>query len=452
MGAHLILGRYEIVRLLGEGGMGRAYLARQRESDRLVVVKVPHEKLASDPQYRRNFQQEIDCLSRFRHPYAVELYESSVDAPDGPTAILEYVEGEPLDVVLARERPFRPARLGRLLGHLCAVLQAAHDRGIVHRDLKPANIMVVGAGSAQESLKVLDFGLARRVRDSSEGLYIPLEKFVGSRAHKAVGTLEYACPEQFRGEEVGPRGDLYSVGVMLFELLTGRLPFEGKTPSELIAARLHGPLPSLTDFAGIRRVSPKLEALVHGCLAENPEDRPESARELALRFGVAIGISIWNETEATLGVDSPPAETEGGGATESDNVDSFRLEAWMPQSIAAVKLRGFVDERGEVIDSVPGSLKVRLRMPRQAVEKPRPAGLLTRWGIGRKVESPPAYDLINVDLLTQAPDAARPSKLHVTVRLHPPDVRSVDDANCWFDWCKQVQIDLAGYLMARPVA
>src|SRR5262249_28544777 len=125
MGPRLILGRYEIIRLLGEGGMSRAYLARQCQPQRLVVVKVLHEKLTSDPYYRGIFQREIDCLSRFRHRYAVELYEASMDADGGPVAVMEYVEGEPLDALLARDGPLPPARIGRMLGRLCAVLQAA---------------------------------------------------------------------------------------------------------------------------------------------------------------------------------------------------------------------------------------------------------------------------------------------------------------------------------------
>jgi serine/threonine-protein kinase len=451
MAARLVLGRYEILRLLGEGGMGRAYLARQREPDRFVVVKVLHEKHRSDAYYCNAFQQEIACLSRFRHPYVVELYEAATDGPDGPVAVMEYVEGEALDAVLEREGPLPPARIGPILGRLCAVLQAAHDRGIVHRDLKLANVMLVAAGSARESLKVLDFGLARQVRDPSGGLYIPLEKFVGSQVHKAVGTPEYACPEQFRGEEVGPRGDLYSVGVMLFELLTGRRPFQGSTPGELIARHLHDAPPRLVGVGGGRTVSRALEALVHGCLAKEPQGRPESARELALNYGAAIGTPIWEERAAAWGDACSDVKTSQGAITANDNVDSFRLEAWMPQSIAAVKLRGFVDDRGEVTDSAPGYLRVRLRMPRKVTERPRPSGFLARLGIGKRVEIPPLYDLIDVDVFTQAPNASEPSKLQVTVQLHPPDVRSVDEANGWLAWCKQIQTELAGYLMAKPV-
>jgi serine/threonine-protein kinase len=429
--------------------MGCVYLARQSDRDRLVVVKVLHAELASDAHYRGIFQQEIDCLSRFRHPYAVELYEASMDGPDGPCAVMEYVDGEPLDAVLARDGPFSLARVGQLLGRLCAVLQAAHDRRIVHRDLKPGNIMVVATGTPRESVKVLDFGLARQMQDPSQGLYLPLEKFAGSRAHKAVGTPGYACPEQFRGDEVDARGDLYSVGVMLFELLTGHRPFQGATPPELVAAQLHEAPPRLARVEGAGRIPSALADLVQACLAKSPEDRPQSARDLALLYGKAIGSSIWDEREATVQDAVPTARSVEHNGSNDDNVDVFRLEAWMPQSIAAVKLRGFVDDRGEVSDSAPGYLKVRLRRPRKVVAPPPPSGLLSRLGFGRRSVFPLEFDLVDVDVFTESLDASQSSKLLVTVQLHAPNVRSMEEATQWLDWCKQVQVDLAAYLMAR---
>jgi serine/threonine-protein kinase len=451
MGARVFLGRYEILRRLGEGAMGCAYLARQSNPDRLVVVKALHKQFASDPQYRSFFRQEIDCLSRFKHPNAVELYEASMDAPDGPCAVMEYVDGQPLDAVLAGDGPMGLARVGRLLGRLCAVLQAAHDRGIIHRDLKPANILIVAAGTPGENLKVLDFGLARQIRNSSGGLYLPLEKFVGSRAHKAMGTPDYICPEQFRGDEVDARGDLYSVGVLLFELLTGRRPFQGTTTEDLIAAHLYEPPPPLASVGGARKVPRALEALVQSCLAKDPADRPGSARELALLYGKAVGSSIWDEREASAVDAAPPTEPADGTGHEKENLDVFRLEAWMPQSIAAVKLRGFVDDRGEVSDSAPGCLKVRLRMPRKVAAGPRPSGLFSRLGLGKKAEPARECELVDMDVFTETPDTSQPSKVLVTVRMHPPDVRSMEDAVRWLEWCKQVQMDLAAYLMAKKV-
>jgi serine/threonine-protein kinase len=451
MEPRLIFGRYKVLRLLGEGGMGCTYLARQSNPDRPVVVKVLAQQFASDPQYRSYFQQEIDCLSRFRHPYAVELYEASMDEPDGPCAVMEFVDGQPLDAVQARDGPFDVHRVGRLLGRLCAVLQAAHGQGIVHRDLKPANIMVVEASTPRESLKVLDFGLARQVRDPSRGLYLPLENFVGARAHKAVGTPEYICPEQFRGEEVDPRGDLYSVGVILFELLTGRLPFAGATSAELVEAHLYAQPPPLDRAVGFAKIKPALEALVHSCLAKDPADRPPSARELALLYGAAIGSSIWDESDATARDTAPPTRPTGVAAHVDQSADVFCLEAWMPQCVAAVKLRGFLDDRGEVKASAPDYLKVRLRMQQKTVAGPRPSSLFARLGLSRKAESPPEIELVDVDVYTATPDASQPSKLLVTVRMHTPKLRTIEEATQWLDWCKEVQRDLAAYLMARKV-
>ena len=352
---------------------------------------------------------------------------------------------------MARDGPFGVHRVGRLLGQLCAVLQAAHDRGIVHRDLKPANIMVVEPGTPRESLKVLDFGLARQLRDPSRGLYLPLEQFVGARAHKTIGTPEYACPEQFRGEQVDSRGDLYSVGVILFELLTGRLPFAGATSAELVAAHLHAQPPPLDLVIGLGRITPVLEVLVHGCLAKDPADRPPSARELALGYGAAIRCSIWDEREATVRDAAPPATPPDGAAHADRSADVFRLEAWMPQAVAAIKLRGFVDDRGEVRASAPGYLRVSLRMQRKTVPGPRPQGLFARLGLGRKSELGPAFEQVDVDVLTTTPDTSQPSKLLVTVRMHTPKLRTIEEATQWLDWCKQVQMDLAAYLMARSV-
>src|SRR4051812_1626021 len=155
------LGRYEATRLLGEGGMGRVFLARQRDlPDRQIVVKVMHDHIAADVKFRERFQREIQLMGKFQHPYAVTLYDFSLDDPLGPCIIMEYVRGVNLDTLLERNGRFTPARVGRLLGQLCEALQAAHDLGIVHRDLKPANLMIVDADTPREKVKVMDFGLA----------------------------------------------------------------------------------------------------------------------------------------------------------------------------------------------------------------------------------------------------------------------------------------------------
>src|SRR5437867_712684 len=135
------LGRYEVIRLLGEGGMGRVYLARQLDLGRQVVVKVMHDHIAADPTFRERFQRETLLMARFQHPYAVTLYDASLNDPQGPCIVMEYIRGVTLDSLLQTNRRLEPVRVGRLLHQLCEVLQAAHGADIVHRDLKPANLM-----------------------------------------------------------------------------------------------------------------------------------------------------------------------------------------------------------------------------------------------------------------------------------------------------------------------
>src|SRR5437763_13849344 len=221
MVGRIFLGRYETTRLLGEGGMGRVYLARQLDLGRQVVVKVMHDQVAADPKFRERFARETLLMARFQHPYAVALYDASLNDPQGPCIIMEYIRGITLDTLLHRHGRLSAGRLGRLLGQLCEVLQAAHSEGIIHRDLKPANLMVVDPDTPYEIIKVMDFGLAKPI------VHDPSQPFPLTNGAFTVGTPGYMCPEQARRTEMDHRGDLYAVGAILFELLSGRLPFSG---------------------------------------------------------------------------------------------------------------------------------------------------------------------------------------------------------------------------------
>src|SRR5712692_1712596 len=164
MEGRLFLGRYQSLRLLGEGGMGRVYLARQLDLGRQVVVKIMHDHVAADDKFRERFQRETLLMARFQHPYAVTLYDASLDDPQGPCIIMEYIRGITLDSLVEKNKGrLSPTRVGRLLGQLCEVLHAAHAEGIIHRDLKPANLMIVDADTPYEKIKVMDFGLAKLI-------------------------------------------------------------------------------------------------------------------------------------------------------------------------------------------------------------------------------------------------------------------------------------------------
>src|SRR5207302_408298 len=219
-------------KLLGEGGMGRVYLARQLDLGRQVVVKVMHDHVAADEKFRERFQRETLLMARFQHPYAVTLYDASLNDPQGPCIIMEYVRGVTLDALLQRNTRLTPVRVGRLLGQFCEVLQAAHAEGIIHRDLKPANLMVVDPDTPYEKIKVMDFGLAKLLGTPSRAMH----HVTDTGSDFAVGTPGYISPEQVRGDEMDHRSDLYSVGIILFELLTGRLPFTAGSTMDILLA------------------------------------------------------------------------------------------------------------------------------------------------------------------------------------------------------------------------
>jgi serine/threonine-protein kinase len=445
----VFLGRYEVVRLLGEGGMGRVYLAHQIDLGRQVVVKVMHEHVAADPKFRERFMRETMAMARFQHPFAVTLYDASDDGPEGPCIIMEYIKGVTLDALLHLEGRLAAARVARLLRQLCEALYAAHSEGIVHRDLKPANVMVVDAGQPFELLKVMDFGLAKLL----QGPGAPAGSGAGVTGHEfAVGTPGYMCPEQARGEAMDHRGDIYSLGVILFEALTGRLPFAGKSTMDVLLAHATEEPPTLGKVApGV--VPPLVEQVVLTCLAKAPADRPAHAREVAERFEAALAASQAppgrQARHRAQGPAStpPPLAPQPGPPPQAPTTPPpdpqtviHHLEAWMPEKIAAFKLRGFIhDKGGEVLENVPGKIRVRLGGRGCAYVAPTRTSL--SWlGLSRRA------GLIDMELRLQRSEGPREGQLRIAVMLRPLAVDLSADA-AWRALSAQIFCDLRAYLM-----
>ncbi|MBY0523313.1 MAG: serine/threonine protein kinase [Gemmataceae bacterium] len=439
MVGRVFLGRYEALRLLGEGGMGRVYLARQLDLGRSVVIKVMHDHIAADPKFIERFQRETLLMARFQHPYAVTLYDASINDPQGPCIIMEYIKGVTLDQLLMRNGRLSPVRTGRLLVQLCEVLQAAHGGGIIHRDLKPANLMVLEADTPYEKIKVMDFGLAKLVQGSA----VDLKKITESNMEFAVGTPGYICPEQVRGEEADHRGDLYSVGIIMYEMLTGRLPFAGRSTMDILLAHATEPPPSFDEIGARDWVPPTIEAVVNACLAKDPKDRPQSARDLAERYETALA-----HVEKALNDELPPEhpraqlEKPVTPARPAENYDPravvHHLEAWMPEKIAVYKLRGFVqDAGGAVVESTPGLIRVRLGKRGSIYQAPG----VSWFGFTKAGQ-------IDMELRLQQADTSRGNKLHITVVLTVVGHNAAEDAE-WHARCDQVFIDLRAYLMGN---
>jgi eukaryotic-like serine/threonine-protein kinase len=422
MVGRVFLDRYETVHLLGEGGMGCVYLARPRDEPEPVVVKVMHAHIATNPKFRERFQKETRLMARFRHPNTVAFVDASLDDPEGPCIVMEYLPGITLDKLLARNGRFSPMRLRRLLGQFCDVLQAAHDAGIIHRDLKPANLMVLDPDTPFEKLKVMDFGLAEMAEPSGDGRT--------GRGEAAVGTPGYMPPEQVRGEAMDHRGDLYSVGVIVYQMLTGRLPFSGGSAMEILMAQAADGPPTFASLGLDDRMPAAVEDVVRACLAPSPAQRPRNARAIAEAYEAALE-RVFNEPEAP-----PKAEPEPEQRTDAE-VD--HLEAYLPEQIAVYKLRGFVQEVGGKIKEIaPGRVHVRLAASQSPLRLLR---FFSKWAR--------TWGPIDMELQMEKKDPSRPNVLHVTVLLRPAGGGTLPSHPYWKKRCGKIHQALRAFLMSK---
>ena len=450
MSGRIFLGRYETIKLLGEGGMGRVYLAKQTDLGRHVVVKVMHEHVAADPKFRERFQREMLLMARFQHPYVVALFDASLTDPRGPCIVMEYVRGISLDTLLHRNTRLAPARVGRILGQLCEALYAAHADGIIHRDLKPGNLMVVDPDTPYEKIKVMDFGLAKLI-DNASGMNM-MHHQTNTGLDFAVGTPGYISPEQVRGEEADFRSDLYSVGVMLFELLTGRLPFIRDETMDVLFAHATEAPPTFAEVGAGDWAPPEIEAVVMRCLGKNASDRFASARDLGEVFQKALSALV--DRMAPDVEERTPAATAPADAAESQktavvpkqpaipidpNCVVLQMEAWMPDSIATYKLRGFVqDNNGEVLENVPGRIKVRL-----GADGSRNKSAFAWLGFGH------SSSVVDIELLLERTNPQQQNLLHITVVMSSPHRRGADAD--WRERCNEVFCELRSYLAGAVV-
>ena len=254
--------RYRVERLLGRGGMASVYLAGDDRLGRQVALKIPSDALADDDVFRARFMRESRLAAKLAHPNIVRVYGAEEDER-GLFIVMEYVEGETLADELARRGRLPAVDVLQLGIDLAAALEAAHNAGLVHRDVKPHNIMRAGEGRTMLG----DFGVARS-HDST----------VVTEHGTVLGTAAYLAPEQARGEHVTPAADLYSLGVVLYEALTGRLPHEGESVPELLLRRERDAPTPVRAVAP--EVPPELEDGITQCLARRPEERPASAAAL----------------------------------------------------------------------------------------------------------------------------------------------------------------------------
>jgi len=261
-----IAGRFRIEREIGTGGMGAVYLATHLGLERPVAVKIIKREFAGDADVADRFLREARTMAKLHHHHAAMIFDAG-NLPDGRHFIvMEFVEGETLSQVLAREGRFPPSRAVEIATQICDVLEEAHRLGIIHRDLKPSNILL-----GKRGVCVLDFGVAKVLASSAEST----ATHASTGSGQLIGTPRYMSPEQCLGQRVGARSDLYSLGVLLYEMLAGRPPFIDPLQSALLVKQATAPAPPLPR---LRQDIPRSLALaVHSLLAKRPEDRPRTA-------------------------------------------------------------------------------------------------------------------------------------------------------------------------------
>jgi serine/threonine-protein kinase len=296
-------GRYEIVALLGEGGMGQVYEVRHVSLDRRFAMKLLRRELARDAELPGRFIDEARATASIRHPNIVQITDFGQLADGLPFFVMELLRGETLGHVIKAGGPIPAARAVRILEQVASALGAAHDAGVVHRDLKPDNIFLVGGmagGQASDDVRVVDFGAAKIVGSSRV-----------TRQGIVFGTPHYMSPEQASGQPVDHRADVYALGVIMYEMFTGRVPFEADTYMGVLTQHMFvQPVPPSQVSPAARELG-ALEEITLTCLAKKPEERYATMSEL----GAALAAAVHRREGG--GVDVAPHSGRSPGRTSS---------------------------------------------------------------------------------------------------------------------------------------
>ncbi|MFE6777729.1 protein kinase [Streptomyces sp. NPDC057702] len=306
-------GRYQLQDLLGEGGMASVHLAYDAALDRQVAIKTLHTELGREQSFRERFRREAQAVAKLSHTNIVSVFDTGEDELDGglmPYIVMEYVEGQPLRSVLdadVRQYGAMPAdKALKITADVLAALEVSHEMGLVHRDIKPGNVMM----TKRNVVKVMDFGIARAMQSGVTSM---------TQTGMVVGTPQYLSPEQALGRGVDARSDLYSVGIMLFELATGRLPFDADSP--LAIAYAHVQEEPVAPSSVNRSLTPAMDALVARALKKNPNERFPTAEAMRDECARILGSGQSGAAPAVITGGGPQRSGAGVGSAVFPPVD-----------------------------------------------------------------------------------------------------------------------------------
>lgn len=304
----LIGGRYRVTGVLGEGGMGIVYVGEQQMGStvRKVAIKTLHSHLSKDPSVLARFHRECGTVAQLEHPNTIKFYDFGATADGTLYIAMEFVAGKPLaDVV--QEGPISPDRVIKIMRQVCGALDEAHMQGIIHRDLKPENVVLTNRAGETDFVKVLDFGIAARTESADAQKEAKL-----TQQGMVLGTPPYMSPEQFTGKALDARSDIYSLAVMSYELLTGKLPFEADTPWQWATQHMTAqPIPFEVS-APAKNIPEGLRKAILRGLSKEREQRPNTAREFFAELSDG----------GRMTVEANPAETAAAARTGTAAMDA----------------------------------------------------------------------------------------------------------------------------------
>lgn len=307
-----IAGKYRIDGKLGAGGMGTVYRASRLLIGDEIAIKILHSE-QSDPRSVERFSREAQAAARLKHPNAVTIYDFGVTDDGLQYLVMDLVEGESLRRIIKQQGPLTPSVSVEIINQVCAALDEAHRHNIIHRDIKPDNIMV-DVATAGLHVKVLDFGIAKLRDDTSSNL---------TQTGSILGTPHYMSPEQCLGEELDKRSDIYSVGIVLYEMLTGLVPFNSPTSAAVVVQQVTQPPPSLRALNA--SLSPAVESVVLHALEKRRAARPQTASELAMEFKTAATQPNFRAPTSLNPHTNPPSQWSTSGNPGSGSTPTMVL-------------------------------------------------------------------------------------------------------------------------------
>ncbi|MBI5174644.1 MAG: protein kinase [Candidatus Melainabacteria bacterium] len=360
-------GRYEILDTIGDGAMGRVYLARHKLMKRQVAVKMMHPQLISGKSALRRFQKEAELASALNHPNILTVYDFGVTETGSPYLVMDYLQGKELLHVLKDEGHLPQSHGLHVFKQVCAGLAHAHDKGVVHRDLKPSNVMLVTLDGDDSFVKILDFGIAKQLNPSESSI----DNL--TRTGEVFGTPHYMSPEQCRAQEVDGRSDIYALGCVMYQTFTGQLPITGGDLIECLYKHVNSMPEPFHVVAPELPLSAELEAIVFKAMAKSPDERFQTMQEMRAAMEV---LEPGGYTGTYSKVDLPAVKVEaasrtvppsGGTASSGDAVESvLSITHSGEETVAENKLAQDVPTVSEVL---PAPVPVKAAQSQTAVRR-----------------------------------------------------------------------------------